>query len=448
MLEQEPRTQDPEANFADIKPPLSDEYAVVEANRCLYCYDAPCMRACPTSIDVPEFIRRIGTRNVEGAARTIFESNALGASCARVCPTEVLCEGVCVMHHMGMPAIDIGRLQRYATDHVMSQEIAVLGPPAPANGKSVAVVGAGPAGLAAATALGLLGYRVVVFDDKPEPGGLNRYGIAPYKMTNAEALAEVDYLKKLAGFTIRSNTRVGEHILLDALEKEFQAIFLGVGLSGSRSMGIPGEHLPGVVGATEWIEELRSKPYREMQVPKRVVVIGAGNTAIDAATEASRLGAEEVMIVYRRGHDDMPAYEFEYELALKDRVRFLWHTHPVEILGQEHVTGLRCQKMHGGARDASGRPRPEPIPGSEFEIPADLVIKATGQDHQANLLDQIEGLALKANKVVVDANYQTGNPRYFAGGDCLNGGKEVVNAVAHGRDAAKAIHAYLSGKGA
>lgn len=426
------------SNFADIKPPLTHENAVIEANRCLYCYNPPCQTACPTAIDIPEFIRRIGTGNLVGSAETILESNILGASCARVCPTEVLCEGSCVFHDLDMPPIDIGRLQRYATDHVMENDIHVFRAPAETSGK-VALVGGGPASLACAAELGLQGIEAVVFDEKSELGGLNRWGIAPYKLTDKEATDEVNYIQKMTGFKAQVKTRVGEDVTFGELETEYDAIFLGIGLGGSHQLEIPGEDKAGVIGATEFIEELRSKPLHETKVGPRVVVVGAGNTAIDAATEAARLGAEEVTIVYRRGKEEMPAYEFEYELALKDRVRFRWLTQPVEVLGDDSVTGLRCQQMKLGAPDASGRARPEPVDGAFFDLEVDTIIKATGQEKQQGLLGQIEGLTLSKGLVVVDEDYRTTNPRYYAGGDCINGGKEVVNAVAHGKKAAQAI---------
>jgi glutamate synthase (NADPH/NADH) small chain len=434
------------SNFADIKPPLSHEHAVIEANRCLYCYNPPCQIACPTAIDIPEFIRRIGSGNLVGSAETILESNILGASCARVCPTEVLCEGSCVFHDLDMPPIDIGRLQRYATDHVMDNDIMVFQAPAQASGGKVALVGGGPASLACAAELGLQGIKAVVYDDKAELGGLNRWGIAPYKLTDKEAVDEVNYIQKMTGFEARVNTRVGRDVTFADLEKEYDAIFLGIGLGGSHSLEIPGEDKLGVVGATEFIEELRSKALHETKVGPRVVVVGAGNTAIDAATEAARLGAEEVTIVYRRGKDEMPAYEFEYELALKDRVRFSWLTQPVEVLGNGKVTGLKCQRMALGEPDASGRARPVPVPDAFFNLEVDTIIKATGQEKQQGLLSQIQGLTLNKGLVVVDEDYRTTNPRYFAGGDCINGGKEVVNAVAHGKKAAHAIARMLKDK--
>lgn len=426
------------SNFADIKPALSAEHAVTEANRCLYCYNPPCQIACPTAIDIPEFIRRIGSGNLVGSAETILESNILGASCARVCPTDVLCEGSCVFHEMGMPPIDIGRLQRYATDHVMYNDIEVFKAPHHKMGK-VACVGGGPASLACAAELGLLGIHAVVIDDKSELSGLNRWGIAPYKLTDKEAIDEVNYIQKMTGFESKLNTRVGRDLHWTDLEKEYDAIFIGIGLGGSHHLEIAGEEKSGVIGATEFIEELRSKPLHETRIPARVAVVGAGNTAIDAATEAARLGAQEVTIVYRRGREEMPAYEFEYELALKDTVRFRWLTAPVEVLGNGTVTGLKCQQMALGEPDASGRARPVPVEGAFFEIPVDMVIKATGQEKQTGLLSAIEGLTLNKGLVVVDSDYRTTNPRYFAGGDCINGGKEVVNAVAHGKKAAQSI---------
>lgn len=432
-----------QANFADIKPPLSDDHAVIEANRCLYCYDAPCAVACPTHIDIPEFIRRIGSGNVIGSAETILDSNILGASCARVCPTEVLCEGSCVYLDLDMPPIDIGRLQRYATDHVMQNKIEVFDAPADKSLGKVALVGGGPASLACAAELGRLGIKAVVFEEKAEAGGLNRYGIAPYKLTNEETREEIEYIQKMCGFEIKTGMRVGRDVSFAELEKEYDFIFLGVGVAASRPLEIPGEDKAGVVGATEWIEELRSKPLHETKVGPKVVVVGAGNTAIDAATEAARLGAEEVTIVYRRGKEEMPAYEFEYELALKDKVRFRWFTQPIEVLGNGKVEGLKCRQMRPGAPDSSGRPRPEPVPDSDFVVEADTVIKATGQVKH-NLLESIDGVELEWGLVKVDESYRTTNPKYYAGGDCVNGGAEVVNAVYHAKQAALAMHRVLT----
>ena len=432
-----------ESNFADIKPPLTDDHAIVEANRCLYCYDAPCAVACPTHIDIPEFIRRIGSGNVTGSAETILDSNILGASCARVCPTEVLCEGSCVFLALDAPAIDIGRLQRYATDHVMNKGIEVFDVPKDKSLGSVALVGGGPASLACAAELGRLGIRAVVYEEKEEAGGLNRYGIAPYKLTNEEARQEIDYIQKMTGFEIKTGQKVGRDVSFEELEKEYDFIFLGVGVSSSRMLRVDGEDKAGVVGATEWIEELRKKPLHQTKVGPKVVVVGAGNTAIDAATEAARLGAEEVTIVYRRGKEDMPAYEFEYELALKDKVRFRWYTQPVEVLGNGKVTGLKCRQMRAGELDESGRPTPVLVPDSDFVIEADTVIKATGQVKH-DFLSTIKGVELKWGLVVVDDEYRTTNPKYYAGGDCVNGGAEVVNAVYHAKQAALAMHRVLT----
>lgn len=446
--------------FAKIKPRMTDNEAAIEANRCLFCHDAPCTIACPSGIDIPLFIRQIASDNATGAARTIFSQNILGKSCAYVCPTQVLCEGSCVYHGLNEKPVDIGRLQGYATDIAIDENIRFFEKGAPTN-KAVAVIGGGPAGLACAHELTRLGYDVTVYEASPKAGGLNAYGVAPYKLTNAEAEAEVDYVAEI-GFEIQTDTRItpgpasnpGEVSLSD-LEGQYDAVFLGIGLGQSRKPGIPGEDLPGVAGAAEWIYELRERE-QDIDPGERVVVIGAGNTAIDAAVESAKLGAE-VTLVYRRSEAEQSAYDFEVAHARHEGVRFSYLTSPAEILGEDRVTGIRCVKNRLAENTGNGKPSGngksqgkasiEPIPGSEFVIDCDRVIFATGQEKMTAFYQSISGIALDNGRVIVNADFQTGNPKYFAGGDCVNGGKEVVNAVAHGRDAARGIDRFLSQEG-
>ena len=431
------------ANLSDLKPPFSDQEAVVEANRCLFCFDAPCIKACPTGIDVPTFIRKITTGNLTGAARTILEANVLGASCARVCPTQVLCEGACVMLDLEKTPIQIGRLQRHATDHVARHGIEVLEPPAARNGRRVAVLGAGPAGLGCAAELARLGYAVTVFDRKPAGGGLNTYGIAYYKMRPEVSLDEVRSIERL-GVGFRYGVELGRDLSAADLERDHDAIFIGIGLGGANRLGIAGEDLPEVIDALEFIEWIHTRPLDQVPVGRRVVVLGCGNTAIDAVTQARRLGAEEATIVYRRGPADMSAYAFEYELAKADGSSFLFEAAPVEVLGKDgHVAALRL------ARTAVDAGRVSVVPGSEWTIPCDLVLKAVGQEKQVGLLSRLfPTLALDPQgRVAHDAStMQTNLPRVFVGGDAASGGREVVNAVADGKKAARGIHAFLTGE--
>jgi dihydropyrimidine dehydrogenase (NAD+) subunit PreT len=431
-------------NFEDIAPAMSRPEAWAESSRCLFCYDAPCTIACPTHIDVPAFIKKINSGNLKGAARVILDSNPMGHSCARACPVDELCEGACVMNHQESPPIQIARLQRYATDAALEHGWKLF-EPAPATGKKVAVVGAGPAGLSAAQDLRRSGHAVVVFDARPKPGGLNTYGIAQYKLRPETALAEAAMVEAL-GVEIRPSTVVGKDVTFEQLEKDFDAIFLGVGLGNTQSLGLPGEELEGVIDALTFIEHLKTKPYGAFRVPERVLVIGAGNTAVDAATQARRLGAESVSFVYRRTEEEAPAYDYEIEIARKDGCGFHWLTAPTKIIGEGgKVVGLECAKMELTEKDASGRRGVRSVPGSEHVIPCDLVIKALGQTKRVELLKQISGVQLDAvGRVVVNAQGQTTNPRFFAGGDCINGGKEIVNAAADGKRAAAAIHAFLS----
>jgi dihydropyrimidine dehydrogenase (NAD+) subunit PreT len=432
-----------EQNFADITPPMNARQAAIEASRCLYCFDAPCIQACPTRIDVPGFIKRIMTANVRGAARVILEANILGASCGRVCPTEVLCEGACVMVEKGEKAIEIGRLQRFAVDHILDRKISLFHA-GKANGRRVACIGSGPASLACAAHLARKGYSVTVFDRRELSGGLNTYGIAAYKTRVADSLREVDLVKSL-DVEFCQNVEIGREISFERLEKDFEAIFIGVGLGETWAMNIPGEDLDGVSGALEFIESTKSQPFSRVAIGRRVACIGAGNTAIDVVTAARRLGAEAVVLVYRRSEQEMSAFHYEFDLAKKDGVNFLWQTQPVRILGSGGaVTGLECVRTRPGEPDARGKRAPETIPNSSFTIDVDMVVRAVGQKQVTDFLRTVKGIEIRKNgTVVVDAHHQTGNPKYFAGGDCVNGGREVVDAVAEGMASGRGIDAWL-----
>jgi glutamate synthase (NADPH/NADH) small chain len=448
--------------FAELKPPLGSDQALAEANRCLMCYDAPCTRACPTHIDVPGFIKKIASANLRGSARVILEANILGASCARVCPTEVLCEGACVLHDLHEKPIDIGRLQRHATDWLMASGERLFAPGLP-RGQRVAVVGAGPAGLSCAAELAQLGYGVTVYEASALPGGLNTVGVAEYKMTAATSLKEIEWVREL-GIEVRLGTRVvpgtasdennpsevtPDTVTLGTLEARFDAIFLGLGLGAVRALGIPGEDLPGVLDALELIALLKTdRAAAARKVGRRVVVIGGGNTAIDAVTQSARLGAAEVTLAYRRGPEEMTAYDHEVELAKHDGVRLAFGVQPVAVVGNGKVEGLRVTQLAPSTQtDASGRRTWQPVPGSETVLPADTVVKATGQDARLALLRAIPGLVLDGTRPVHDPlTMQTSSPRYFTGGDAANGGKEVVNAVAEGKRAARGIDRVLRKK--
>ena len=426
-------------NFADIAPPLTPQEAAVEANRCLFCFDAPCTAACPTHIDVPRFIKKIATANPRGSALTILDSNILGLSCARVCPVEVLCEGACVMHRYSQKPIEIARLQRHAMDWFYMHG-ARLPEPRVVRGTAVACVGAGPASLACAAELRRHGVLVTVFESKPLPGGLNTYGIAEYKLRPPDALREVELIRSL-GVEFRTGVEIGRDLTVEQLERRYQAVFLGVGLGPTQALGVPGCGLPGVVDALHFIAAYKTDTAR---VGRRVMVVGAGNTAIDAATAARRLGAEEVRILYRRGEREMPAFRYEYELAKQDGIRFEWLTLPVAVHGDGAVESLECVRMELGPPDPGGRRRPQPVEESNFQLPCDMVILSIGQSKLIEFLQRWRDLQLHEGRVVVNPETgQTPNPRYFAGGDCVNGGREVVDAVAEGARAARGIVRWL-----
>jgi dihydropyrimidine dehydrogenase (NAD+) subunit PreT len=436
-----------EKNFSEIQPPFSHNAAVAEANRCLYCFDSPCMKACPTHIDIATFIKKIATGNLLGSAKTILESNWIALTCAKACPVDVLCEGACVYNEKEEPPIQIGRLQRYAIDRYFDRGMPALFTPAPKNGKSVGIIGSGPAGLACAAELALMGYDVTIYEAMEKPGGLDTWGIAPYKMSQEDSLNEVKLVESF-GVKIRTGVRVGEDIPIKSLSDIHDALFIGVGLRKPSRLNIPGEDLTGVVDALDFIERVTTREWSSVDVGRRVAVIGAGNTAIDAATEAKRLGAEEVMIIYRRSRKEMPAYDYEYYLAQQDGVRFYFQTAPKRITGKKHVEELECVRMKLGKPDAEGRRAPEPVPESGFKIPVDMVIKSVGQNIEETFLAHIPGLTIKNGRVVVDEEtYQTTNPVFFAGGDCINGGKEVVNAAYDGKRAAYGIDRLLLGSG-
>jgi|HubBroStandDraft_1064217.scaffolds.fasta_scaffold33306_2 dihydropyrimidine dehydrogenase (NAD+) subunit PreT len=424
------------ANFVEIHPPLGGREALVEANRCLFCFDAPCANACPTHIDVPGFIKKISSGNLRGSALTILNANILGLSCARVCPVDVLCEGACVMHRYNQSPIEIGRLQRHAMDHFYDAG-ARLPAAAAARPGRVACIGAGPASLACAAKLRQQGFPVTIFDNRPLAGGLNTYGVAEYKLRPVDSQKEVELVRSL-GVEFRLSVEIGSELRVRELEEQFDILFLGVGLGPAQTLQIPGEYLPGVMDALHFIAGY--KTHRGAGVGRRVVVIGGGNTAIDAATAALRLGAEQVHVLYRRSEAEMPAYQFEYDLAMRDGVQFHWLTQPVAIHGKDAVEYVECVRMELGPADRKGRRQPRPVPDSNYRLDCDMVIPSIGQSRLIDFLSQFRGVQLEAGRVVVNAaTGQTSNPRYFAGGDCVNGGREVVDAVAEGQRAALGI---------
>ncbi|MGP1358721.1 NAD(P)-dependent oxidoreductase [Roseicyclus sp.] len=424
-----------ETNFSDLHPPLDGHEALVAADRCYFCHDAPCITACPTSIDIPLFIRQIATGTPEAAAKTIFDQNILGGMCARVCPTETLCEEACVREAAEGKPVEIGRLQRYATDTLMAKGVHPYERAAP-TGKTVAVVGAGPAGLACAHRLALHGHDVTVFEAKPKGGGLNEYGIAYYKAVGGFAEAEVDWLMKIGGIALQTGRPLGSGLTLAELREGFDAVFLGMGLQGVNALRANGETREGVVDAVGFIEELRQAgDLATLPVGRNVVVIGGGMTAIDAAVQSKLLGAESVTVLYRRGREAMPASRYEQDLAASKGVRFVFNAMPVEILGNGAVTGVRVEYTRSEGRTLTGT-------GETFEIAADQVLKAIGQ----TLEGAPEGLELAGGKIAVSGAGRTSVPGVWAGGDCASGGEDLtVTAVAEGRDAAEDIHAALMG---
>ncbi|MBH0230665.1 NAD(P)-dependent oxidoreductase [Halobacillus yeomjeoni] len=429
-------------NFEEVHPALSDREAVEEANRCLYCYDAPCIQACPTGIDIPSFIKKIASGNLKGSATTIMSSNPVGASCARVCPTEELCEGACVLNHSTKPIV-IGDLQRYATDWAIKND-QVLFKKGKSNGKTVAVVGGGPAGFSAARELARLGYDVTIFESSSKAGGLNSYGIVSFRLPQEVSFWEVDQVKNL-DVKVRTNTTVGKDISADEVLSTYDSIVLAAGMAHVPDLGIEGEELDGVYDAIEFVKDTKTKPLTDAFIGKTVAVIGAGNTAIDGATCSVRLGAEKVKILYRRTQEEMSAYDFEFEFAKQDGVEFEWLTQPVKIHGDEKggVRSIECVKMELGEPDKDGRRRPQPVQGSNFNIPVDAVIKAIGQTRHLSLIEQFQ-LDHKGGVVQVNESCRTSNPKVFACGDVVFGkGKGeamVVTAAQQGKDAAYAIH--------
>jgi glutamate synthase (NADPH/NADH) small chain len=425
--------------FGDLHPPFDKQAAVVEANRCLYCFDAPCTIACPTHIDVPRFIKKLATGNVEGSARTILDANILGASCARACPVQVLCEGSCVMHRYNKQPIQIARLQRFAMDSLYESDARLPFEPGPDSGFRVALIGAGPASLACAAELRRRGIDAEIFDARALPGGLNTYGVAEYKLPLVESLREISLLAEL-GVEFQLDTLVDKAALAE-IEQKYDAVFLGIGLGAIHQLGIGGEALDGVTNALDLIAGYKSGAITS--VPERVVVIGAGNTAIDAAIAAVRLGARKVHIVYRRGPEHMSAFAFEYEHAKNEGVQFLWHVVPVRIRGGDAVAGVELTRL-AGTKDGSIVPEV----GSEFVLEADLVVLSIGQGtHTAFLADEGRGgmnVQAERGRILIDRlTGQTSNPKFFAGGDCTNGGREVVDAVADGKRAGVGIAAWL-----
>lgn len=435
-------TEQYEANFADIHPPYENITAAkVDANRCLFCYDAPCMKSCPTSIDVPKFIKQIATENIKGSARTIFSSNIMGAGCSKVCPVEKLCEGACVYNLLEEEPIPIARLQRYSTEKAMENNWQLF-ERKPSIGKKVAIVGAGPAGLSCAHVLSREGIDVTIYEKESKGGGLMTYGIAAYKVTPQFCEDEVNYILSIGGIEVKYNQELGKNVSLADLQKNYDAVYLGLGVGVARQLDIPGEDLQGVEDAISFIYEIRSKKYEQIPVGDKVAVIGMGMTAIDAATQAKRLGAKEVTMLYRRTEAEMPCTKHELDIAMLDGCEIIWLASPKEVKGVDgKVTELICTKIKLGEPDASNRRSPVDT-GETFSLQVDMVIKAAGQVPFEELISS-SGLTNKNGKIVIDNNCATSIKGVFAGGDAVNGGKEVVDAVQAGKDGAAAILKYI-----
>jgi glutamate synthase (NADPH/NADH) small chain len=437
-----PQTTGPADPLGELLPPLTQNEAAVESARCLMCFDAPCTHACPTHIDIPRFIKKIATENLRGAARTILESNLLGATCARVCPVQELCEGACVLGAEHKP-ISIGRLQRHAMDFVYSKGIELF-LPASGTGKKVAVVGAGPAGLSCAGELAKRGHSVTLFEKREFAGGLSTYGIIGLREPVEVALAEVAMIEKL-GVKLETGKEVGRDLSLADLKASFAMVFLSVGLGATPDLGIPGEEH--IIDGLEYIEQSKVDAGK-LAVGSNVVVVGAGNTAIDCATIAKRLGAPQVTMIYRRGEKEMTAYAHEYDFIKHEGVNLAFLTQPVRVHAENgRVKQLECVRVRLGAADASGRPSPEAVAGSEFFLAADQIVKAIGQQ-KPSLAAQL-GLKTVKGFIQVGANFETSLPGVYAGGDCIRarGAASTVMAAQDGKLAARAIHERLVARG-
>lgn len=425
------------ANFDDLHKPLNQLQAMAAADHCIYCYDAPCIKACPTSIDIPTFIHQIRTKNTEGAARTILSENIMGGTCARACPTEVLCEEACVRNHGGEEPVEIGLLQRFAVDHLMAKGGGHPFQRAADTGRHIAVVGAGPAGLSCAHRAAMLGHSVTIFEAQPKAGGLNEYGLAAYKMIDDFAQKEVDFLLGIGGIDVQYDYALGEKATLADLRQTYDAVFLGIGLASTNKLGLDGEDKEGILDAIDFIEELRQKTKKaDMPIGSDVIVIGGGNTAIDAAVQARALGAANVTLAYRRGEAAMSATDFEIELARTNGVKIELWSQPASILGDACVTGMMFERTQLDAKTGKLYGT-----GQTYEVKADTVLKAIGQQLNASALD---GLDLAAGKISVIGGYLTSLPGVFAGGDCVKSGDDLtVQAVEDGKRAAHAIDDYL-----
>jgi dihydropyrimidine dehydrogenase (NAD+) subunit PreT len=428
-----------ERNFADLHPPLSKSEAVIAADRCYFCFAAPCTAACPTGIDIPRFIQSIRSGDIEGAAHTILAENILGGMCARVCPTEVLCEQACVRNVHEDKPVDIGLLQRFATDPILEAGQQLFERAAP-SGKRVAVVGGGPAALSCAHRLACLGHEVTIHSRDGKLGGLNEYGIAAYKTVDDFAQREVRYVLAIGGIEVRTGVALGRELSLQALRREYDAVFLALGLAGVKRLGLESEDRPGVMNAVRYIAELRqSSDKSRLAVGRRIIVIGGGMTAIDVAVQSRRLGAEEVTIVYRRGREQMGASRFEQELALGDDVRIMHWARPVRIFANGHVSGVEFERTRE-APDGGLEGR-----GEFFSLPADVVFKAIGQEPGPEAANGANGeLRMEGGRIAVDAERRTSIENVWAGGDCVAGGEDLtVTAVQDGKLAAIAIDRYL-----